>query len=264
MPALSTDQRLTLNSLTKTFPGQFEATLKAINLTFEPGEFCILIGSNGSGKSTLLRCISGEYSLDKGQILLGEQDVTNSDRSAFIASVTQDPNKGTIPEMTLLENLVLSQLRGRSAKLRFYRSKKQTEKMKRLLEKLDQNLESFLYQPVRTLSGGQRQMLATLMAIESHPHFLLLDEHTSALDPANQHQLMEYTAEAVKREKMTTLMITHHLDDAVRYGNRLLMLHKGRIVLDLKGEEKKALVTDKLLSLFHSYEDLGLKSENVD
>lgn len=250
---------LKLKNIVKSFPGHFEPILKGMDLELEVGEFCVIIGSNGSGKSTLMRSISGEYSIDKGQIIIDGQDIELSKRSKYIASVTQDINKGTIPEMTLLENMVLSDLRDKNASLRIYKSKK--EEMSQRIAGLGMGLEKYLDQPLSMLSGGQIQMIATLMAITSNPKILLLDEHTSALDPNTQNILMEYSAKNIASSNITSIMITHKLDDAVKYGNRLIMLHKGRIVLDVKGRDKEKLDVDKLLKLFHKFEDVSQKGD---
>ncbi len=242
---------LKLEKIKKTFPGGFEPVLKGIDLTLSPGEFCIVIGSNGSGKSTLMRSISGEYSVDSGKILVKGK--------ALIASVTQDINQGTIAEMTLLENMVLSKLLGKKASFNFYQQ--QMAEVAVIVKELGIGLENYIDQPLKHLSGGQRQIIATLMAINSKPKILLLDEHTSALDPKMQKLLMEYTANAIAKNNITSLMITHKLDDALRYGDRLIMLHQGQIVFDVNAEEKRALDINKLLELFHIYEDSILRND---
>ncbi len=250
---------LKLINIIKSFSGCFEPVLKGIDLELQHGDFCVVIGSNGSGKSTLMRMISGEYTADSGSIIIDKNDLTNKDRSHLISSVVQDVNKGTIPEMTLLENMVLSTVRGRRAKFAFY-NQYEKETVNRL-QKLGIGLESYINKPLSSLSGGQRQMIATLMAVNSEPQILLLDEHTSALDPKMQRLLMDYTARAINQHKITTLMITHKLDDAIKYGNRLIMLHKGQIVFDIFGTAKSELNVAELLALFHKYEDLTLTSE---
>lgn len=242
---------LNLENIVKSFPGNFAPVLKGINLELSQGEFCIVIGSNGSGKSTLMRSISGEYSIDSGVI---------NTNNKIIASVTQDINKGTIPEMTLLENIVLSKLLAKSASFDFYQ--KQRDAVISIVKELGIGLEEYIDQPLSSLSGGQRQMIATLMAVHAKPDIMLLDEHTSALDPKAQKLLIEYTAKSIVNNKITALMITHKLDDAINYGNRLIMLHQGEIVLDLKEKEKKALTVKELLDLFHKYEDLTLRSKS--
>lgn len=252
---------LTLTNIKKSFPENALPTLKGINFTLSEGEFCIIIGGNGSGKSTLMKIISGEYGIDSGTIQIKQQDLTCHNRSQSIASVTQDTNKGIIPELTLLENIVLGLGRGKSGKLNFYKRKRAT--VLSIIQAFGMDLEHYIDAPLKFLSGGQRQMIAVLMAISSKPQILLLDEHTSALDPKTQKKLMEYTAASVKKYAMTTIMITHKLDDAITYGNRLIMLHKGRIVLDVKGKEKEALTNNVLLTLFHEYENESLISQGV-
>lgn len=232
---------LKLTNVSKTFAGNFAPALKEVNLKLSPGELCIVIGSNGSGKSTLLRSIAGEYLIDKGNISKHK-----------IATVAQDINKGTIPEMTCLENMMLSNMRNRSASFNFYH--KYEAEMIAKLKELNIGLEVYINKPLSALSGGQRQIVATLMAISSSPEVLLLDEHTSALDPKTQKLLMNYTIKAVSKLHITTLMVTHKLEEAVLYGDRLIMMHKGEIVLDVRGEKKRALNVEDLFQFFHDYE----------
>lgn len=228
-----------LNSIEKKFSGIFEPILKGISLSLAKGEFCTIIGANGSGKSTLLKIISGEYQADAGTIEINGE----------ISQVVQDVNKGTIPEMTMLENIALSETK--FPKFAFYRNRK--KEIFEQVKSLNFGLEKFIDQPLKNLSGGQRQTIATMMAINSGGEILLLDEHTSALDPNTQKRLMEYTAKSVAEKNLTTLMITHSMDDALKYGNRLLVMHKGQIVADLNEEAKKNLtkqnLIDKLASL---------------
>lgn len=249
---------LSLSHIQKSFPGSFEPVLKNINLKLKKGEFCIVIGSNGSGKSTLMRSILGEYNVDSGKIEINNLDVTKKDRSRFIACVTQDINQGTIPEMTLLENMVLSQMRNKTDKIEFYG--KNEKQIIALIKEIGMGLEEYINEPLQKLSGGQKQIIATLMAMSSKPQILLLDEHTSALDPKMQRTLMNYTAKSIAESRVTTMMVTHKLDDAIAYGDRLIMLHQGKIVLDVQDEEKQALAVDELLTLFHKYEDMMLQS----
>ena len=248
---------LTLTDVKKGFPGVFEPVLKGINFNLKKGDFCILIGANGSGKSTLLKTISGEYKIDHGNISLDNQDIIKSHQ--FISSVIQDVNKGTISEMTLLENLALSYMHTKSPRFKFYY--RYENKAKKLLRELNLGLEDYLNKPLMNLSGGQRQVVATIMAFISKPKLLLLDEHTSALDPKMQKQLMHYTTKIIEDNKLTSIMITHKLDDAIKYGNRLIMLHRGKIVLDANNKKKSSLTVEHLLSLFHKYEDLELTSK---
>jgi putative ABC transport system ATP-binding protein len=232
---------IVLKNITKSFPGLFRPVLNDVKLSIDPGDFCVLIGSNGCGKSTLLKLISKEYLPDSGTISL----------SADVAYVTQDVNLGTIPELSLLENITLSEIR--SPKLSLY-SRCKEEVIKKIKE-LGIGIEAHLHQPLKMLSGGQRQMVATLMAVNSGRKILLLDEHTSALDPKMQDVLMTYTDQVISKMGITTIMITHKMDEAIKYGNRLIMLHKGKVVLDLNGPKKKKLKVEDLLALFHAYED---------
>lgn len=250
---------LYIENLHKSFTGQYSPVLNGINLKINEGEFCILLGGNGSGKSTLLRCISGEYPANAGIIKLENEDITPlpfNFRSKFIGNVTQDINNGTIGELTLLENFVLSKLRGKNSRLKYY--KNHTQEVINLIKLLDIGLEKYLHMPLNILSGGQRQMLATLMAISSQPKILLLDEHTSALDPKMQHFIMKYTAERIKIQNITTIMITHNLKDALLYGNRIILLHKGKIAYDIKDAEKEQLTLDSLFQLFQNLDHASL------
>lgn len=237
---------INISKVTKSFPGVFRPILDNIDLSLRRGDFCVLIGANGCGKSTLLKLISGEYKLDSGKIKL-ERDV---------AQVMQDVNLGTIPEMTLLENIALSEIK--IPKLLFYRRYKQSVIKK--LQELHIGLEKYIDQPLKMLSGGQKQMVATLMAINSGGKILLLDEHTSALDPKTQSLLMDYTCQQIIERELTTIMITHKMDDAIKYGNRLIMLHQGKIVLDLQEAQKRIMTVQDLLAMFHRYEDQMLLS----
>lgn len=237
---------INITNVTKSFQGLFRPVLDEINLSLKSGDFCVLIGANGCGKSTLLKLISGEHKADTGEIEL----------SSDVAQVVQDVNLGTVPEMTLLENISLSE--ARCPKLLLY--KRYRDQVIQKLKELDIGLEEYIDQPLKMLSGGQRQMIATLMAINSGREILLLDEHTSALDPKMQVLLMDYTHKQVVNRQLTTLMITHKMDDAIKYGNRLVMLHQGKIVLDIQGSQKNAMDVQDLLSMFHQYEDQLLVS----
>ncbi len=238
-----------ITQLTKSFSGQAVPTLNELNLQVASGEFCVLLGTNGSGKSTLMRVLSGEYIVDAGSLQVAGVDMTQQDRSSVIASVVQDVNAGTIASLTVLENMVLSLRRGSKGSFSSYQN--DAARIAALIEGLGVGLERFLHQPMSTLSGGQRQMIATLMAVHSQPKVLLLDEHTAALDPKMQQILMAYTAHAVETYEITTLMVTHKLEDAVKYGDRLLMLKNGRIALDAAGAEKRRLTVPELLQLFN-------------
>jgi putative ABC transport system ATP-binding protein len=247
---------LELIQLRKHFSGCFQPTLDGLTLSFRPGDFTIVLGSNGSGKSTLMRCISGEYALDAGQVLFEGADWTAKNRTGWLASVVQDIEQGTVATMTLRENMALCALRGKRASLRL--SEPLADAGLRALEEWGIGLEAFADQKLGQLSGGQRQLLATFMAFYSDPKVLLLDEHTAALDPSMHRKVMEFTAQSVANKGITTLMVTHKMDDALRYGNRLIMLHKGAVVLDVQDEAKKALSLKDLLDRFHYFEDLDI------
>lgn len=247
---------LRLCNISKSFGTIFTPILNDISLMIEPGDFCVLIGSNGSGKSTFIKSISGEYKLDSGSIVLDGKDITKlpiHKKADFISVVSQDITKGIVQEMSLLENLSLSQMRGRNARCISY--KHNSNKLKEILLSLDFGIEAYINMPILSLSGGQRQMIATVMSMISKPSLLLLDEHCSALDPKMQVKVMEYTACMIAQKNITALMITHNLNDAIRYGNRLLMLHQGKIVLDIKDDRKQNMSVQQLLELFHNYED---------
>lgn len=254
---------LKIKNLLKSFPYSFEPTLNKINLEIQTGEFCVIIGSNGSGKSTLFKLINGEYAADAGNVLLNSEEITSKSlyyRSQYISSVTQNISSGVVEEMTLLENMALSFMRGKKAKMGNYEVYK--EASVQALKKVNLGLEKHLDKSLASLSGGQKQAVATVMAIESSPKLLLLDEHTSALDPKISKKLMEYTAESVYNHNTTCMMITHNLEDALRYGNRVIMLHKGNIVFDVSGNDKNSLKVADLLGLFHEYEDKILVTNN--
>lgn len=230
-----------IHNLTKSFNGHFKPVIEGLNLNIRSGDFCVIIGSNGSGKSTLLKLISGEHSPSSGRVKVFSK----------IAQVVQDVNLGTVAEMTLLENLVLSETISPSPLL-------YTRHRNAVIDKLSSlgiGLEHYIDQPLNSLSGGQRQVVATLMAINSGSKIILLDEHTSALDPQMQRLLMEFTSEQIKQNCLTAMMVTHNLSDALQYGNRLIMMHQGRAVLDIEGDEKAGLKADELLSMFHNFED---------
>jgi putative tryptophan/tyrosine transport system ATP-binding protein len=232
---------INISKVTKSFQGRFRPVINEISLSLECGDFCVLIGANGCGKSTLLKLISLEHKADSGEIKL----------SGDVSQVVQDVNLGTVPEMTLLENVALIEIK--KPKLLFY--KRYRDQVIRNLKELGIGLEAYIDQPLKMLSGGQRQMIATLMAIHSGRQILLLDEHTSALDPKMQVLLMEYTHKQAINLGLTTVMITHKMDDAIKYGHRLIMLHQGKVVLDIQGAQKKAMAVQDLLAMFHQYED---------
>lgn len=247
---------LTIENVSKTFfrgtPNE-KTALRNVNLKLENGDFCTVIGSNGAGKSTLLNAVAGVFPVDEGRIILAGKNITKMPehrRAALIGRVFQDPMKGTAGNMMIEENLAMASRRGRKQGLSWSSKPEQTEKFREMLKELDLGLEERMTAHVGLLSGGQRQALTLLMATLVRPHLLLLDEHTAALDPKTAAKVLELTDRLVTTHKLTTLMITHNMRDALRYGNRLVMMHAGRIVVDVKGEEKKHLTVPDLLALF--------------
>jgi len=247
---------LKIKNLEKTFnAGTINAktALNGLDLELKDGEFVTVIGGNGAGKSTLLNAIAGVFKPDYGTIEIDGIDVTNMaehKRAAFLGRVFQDPMKGTAPDMEIAENLAIASCRGK--KRRFIRGvkKAERERYKELLATLELGLEDRLSSKVGLLSGGQRQAVTLLMATMNKPKLLLLDEHTAALDPKTAAKVLELTEQIVQKNKLTTLMITHNMKDAIAHGNRLIMMHEGRIIIDVSGEEKKQLTVEQLLSLF--------------
>ena len=248
---------LELRNIKKVFhPGTIneKIALHDLNLTLNDGDFVTVIGGNGAGKSTMQNIISGVYRPDEGQILLDGLDVTplpEYKRAKYLGRVFQDPSMGTAADMQIEENLALAHRRGRHRTLRPGITKKEREEYRRLLAELDLGLENRMSVKVGLLSGGQRQAITLLMASLSCPKLLLLDEHTAALDPKTAAKVLEITNRIVNENRLTTLMITHNMRDAIAYGNRLIMLHEGNILIDVSGEEKKNLTVEDLLALFN-------------
>ena len=231
-----------------------------IDLTVNGGDFITVIGGNGAGKSTLLNVISGVFPTDAGSISLNGKDLTalkEYKRAKYISRVFQDPLSGTAASMNIEENLALAARRGKRRGLKWGMSKDELAGYKELLKDLDLGLEDRTGQKVGTLSGGQRQALTLLMASVVSPELLLLDEHTAALDPKTAKKVLALTDEIIKKENLTALMITHNMNDALSYGNRLIMMNGGRIIFDVCGEEKKRLTVKDLLEKFESVGDLS-------
>lgn len=227
--------------------------LNGLSLTISDGDFITVIGGNGAGKSTMQNAICGTWQPDSGKIILDGTDITSypeHKRAKFLGRVYQDPMTGTAANMQIEENLALAMRRGKPRSLRIGITQAEREKYRETLAELGLGLESRLSAKVGTLSGGQRQALTLLMATIQKPKLLLLDEHTAALDPKTAAKVMELTQKIVDENKLTTLMITHNMRDAIHYGNRLIMLHEGRIILDISGEEKKKLTVTDLLEMF--------------
>ena len=248
---------LELKSIFKTYdanlPTQTEL-FKGLSFSVQPGDFISLVGSNGSGKTTLLNIIAGTVGLDSGSVSLHGRDVSRlreHKRAKYIARVFQDPKLGTCPTMTVAENLSMAANKGKSYGLKICLKKRDKEKFGETLSVLNMNLEDKLDVYAGQLSGGQRQALALLMATISKPSLLLLDEHTAALDPRTSAHIMELTEEIVTKNNITTLMVTHNLNFALGFGNRLTMLHAGNILFDVSGEQKRAQTVDGLIDMFH-------------
>ena len=224
-----------------------------MNLTLEEGDFVTVIGSNGSGKSTLMNCIAGVFYPDKGHILIAGVAVTRMPehvRAKYIGRVFQDPMKGTAADMQVAENLAMASRRGKPLSLKWSSQSSQLAEFREALKELDLGLENRLETRIGTLSGGQRQSITLLMATLVPPKLLLLDEHTAALDPKTAEKVLNLTQKRVSEGNLTTLMTTHNMRDALRFGNRLIMMHEGRVVVDVKGEQKKELTIQSLLELF--------------
>jgi putative ABC transport system ATP-binding protein len=227
--------------------------LTNVSLTLEEGDFVTLIGGNGAGKSTLLNCVAGVHSIDQGSILIDGEDVTKLSehrRAGSIGRVFQDPMMGTAANMGIEENLALAFRRGQTRSLRWGISNKERERYRESLSHLGLGLETRLSAKVGLLSGGQRQALTLLMATLIRPKILLLDEHTAALDPKTAEKVLRLSDQYIREGNLTTLMVTHNMLNAIQYGNRLIMMHEGRIILDIKGEEKKQLTVEDLLKRF--------------
>ncbi len=239
--------------------------LDNISLRVDEGDFITVIGSNGAGKSTLLNGIAGGFFLDSGRIAIASHDVTGwpeYKRARLISRVFQDPLLGTCPSATLEQNMALAGLRGRRRGLSRGVKARDRERFRVELKQLGLGLEDRLLDRVGLLSGGQRQALTMLMATMIKPQVLLLDEHIAALDPKTASQILALTREIVHSQNLTTLMITHNMKHAIAFGNRLIMLHQGRILLDLRGDEKKNLTVKDLLEQFYSAqgEELAMDS----
>lgn len=240
--------------------------LNHVDLTLKPGDFVTVIGSNGAGKSTLMNIISGKLVPDLGQITIDGKDVTNlreHKRAKLIGRVFQDPMAGTAPDMTIEENLAIAYSRTKSRGLRKGVSRKKRDFFKEQLEILHLGLENRLQAKVGLLSGGERQALSLLMATFTEPKILLLDEHTAALDPSRAELITRLTKEIVESYQLTTLMVTHNMQQAIDLGNRLIMMDKGQIILQVDEKEKKQLTVEKLLAEFQRIRGEQLTSDRA-
>lgn len=240
--------------------------LNKVSLSIERGDFVTVIGSNGAGKSTLLTAVAGGFMPDSGRILLAGDDVTcwpEHRRAAHIGRVFQDPLKGTCASGTIEQNLALAGLRGKRRGLSRGVKARDREEFRERLARIGLGLEHRLTDLVGLLSGGQRQALTLLMATMQRPDVLLLDEHTAALDPKTGQQIIELTRRVVDEERLTTLMVTHNMNQALALGNRLVMMHQGEIILDVGGAEKRGLKVDDLLARFYALKGEAFSSDKM-
>ena len=260
---------LKLEHVSKTFnPGTIneKVALNDVSLRLAPGDFVTVIGGNGAGKSTLLNAVAGVWPVDRGSILVDGTDVTGlpeHKRAAFIGRVFQDPMTGTAPNMQLEENLALAARRGSRRGLGWGVTNAERAEFHERLKILGLGLEDRLTVKVGLLSGGQRQALTLLMAALRKPKLLLLDEHTAALDPATAKKVLEISEQIVRENSLTTLMITHNMKDAIRHGNRLIMMNEGKVILDVAGEEKRHLTVKDLMDRFAAVAGATIDSDEV-
>lgn len=243
-----------------------KVALDNVSVDIEDGEVVTIIGGNGSGKSTFLNIISGAYEVDEGQVIIDGIDVTKlaeCNRAKYLGRVFQDPMMGTAANMSILENLFVAKRKGQTKSLKWGFNKKDTEIFKEKLATLNLGLENRIEQKIGLLSGGQRQAVTLIMATLEKPKLLLLDEHTAALDPKTAKTVLEMTEEMIKKDNITTIMITHNMRDAIKYGNRLLMFNNGKIIFDIKGEEKKHLTIEALLQKFETDESVQISDAMI-
>ncbi len=251
---------LTLKNVRKTFnKGTIneKKALNGINLHLDSGDFVTIIGGNGAGKSTTLNMIAGVYPIDSGKIEINGVNVSRQPeyaRAKYIGRVFQDPMRGTAAGMEIVENMALAYRRGQKRGLSWGVTAKEREIFHDALKRLGLGLEDRMSSKVGLLSGGQRQALTLLMATLKKPELLLLDEHTAALDPKTAYKVLSLTEEIISEQHLTALMVTHNMKDAIQIGNRLIMMHEGRVIYDVKGEEKKNLQIEDLL---HKFEEVS-------
>ncbi|RCW78475.1 putative ABC transport system ATP-binding protein [Phyllobacterium bourgognense] len=232
--------------------------LDGLDVSLKPGDFCIVIGSNGAGKSSFLNAVSGKLPLDSGRISIDGQDVTRLNahrRAQFIARVFQDPMVGTAPTMTIGENMLLAELRGKPRGFSYGLTAARRARYSEQLAELNLGLEKRLDMQVGLLSGGQRQSLSLVMAVSTRPKLLLLDEHTAALDPRTAKLVMDTTVRAVEALQLTTLMVTHNMEHAIKYGNRIIMMDTGKVLVEIGQEEKNGITVADLIERFHTKSD---------
>ncbi len=230
-----------------------KVALNGLELKLNKGDFVTVIGGNGAGKSTMLNAVAGVFKVDEGTIKIGDIDVTNMPehvRARYLGRVFQDPMKGTAPDMEIQENMALAYRRGKKRGLGWGITKKEKALFREELKKLELGLEDRMTSKVGLLSGGQRQALTLLMSALQRPQLLLLDEHTAALDPKTAAKVLELSEKIISENNLTAMMVTHNMNDAIKHGNRLVMMHNGRIIYDVSGEEKKNLTIDELIQKF--------------
>lgn len=240
--------------------------LRGLDLELDAGDFVTIIGSNGAGKSTLLNSIAGTLPVKDGQIVLNGEDITKQSvtkRAKKISRVFQDPKMGTAVRLTVEENLALAMKRGQKRGFSLGVKRRDRDFFQSQLATLNLNLENRLEAEIGLLSGGQRQAITLLMATLQRPDLILLDEHTAALDPKTSITVMELTEKLINEQHLTAFMVTHNMEDAIRYGNRLVMLHQGKVAINLKGEEKKNLTVTKLMDLFQEQAGSQIEDESL-
>ena len=260
---------LKMLNIHKTFnPGTIneKKALNGLNLELEKGDFVAVIGGNGAGKSTMLNALAGVWPVDEGHIIIDGVDVTKKvehKRASYLGRVFQDPMMGTAANMNIEENLALALRRGQMRTLRWGVTDKEREQYREILKTLDLGLEDRLTSKVGLLSGGQRQALTLLMATLKKPKILLLDEHTAALDPKTAAKVLELSDKIIAENGLTAMMVTHNMKDAIKHGNRLIMMNDGQIILDVRGEEKKNLTVKELLDRFSALSGSELANDRM-
>lgn len=240
--------------------------LQGVNLTLQDGDFCTIIGGNGAGKSTMLNAVAGVWPVDSGRIIIDGQDVSGlceHKRATMLGRVFQDPMTGTAADMQIIENMALAARRGKTRTLRWGITKKEQDSFRDQLKMLDLGLEDRMTTKVGLLSGGQRQALTLLMATMQKPKLLLLDEHTAALDPKTAAKVLNLTQKLVSENHLTALMVTHNMKDALHFGNRTIMMHEGRVLVDIDTETKQSLRVDDLLMLFEKASGAALDNDRM-
>ena len=249
-------EMLKLDNIHKTFnPGTIneKIALNGVNLTLNEGDFVTVIGGNGAGKSTTLNAIAGVWPIDSGKIYIGGDDVTKLSehkRAKYLGRVFQDPMTGTATTMSIEENMAIAARRGEKRGLSWGITHQERDTYREMLKTLDLGLEDRLTSKVGLLSGGQRQAITLLMASIKKPKLLLLDEHTAALDPKTAARVLEISDKIIAENHLTAMMVTHNMKDAIVHGNRLIMMHEGKVILNISGEEKKKLTVEDLLHQF--------------